>query len=49
MNNFLQGCSNYIFDEENMNWEKVKFVGFNTKIWGKKEKNPKNSILGARS
>jgi hypothetical protein len=51
MNNFLEGCSNYIFDEENINWEKVRFAGFITKFWGKKEKeiNPKNSMLGARS
>jgi hypothetical protein len=29
----------------------VKFAGFITKIWGKKEKekNPNNFILGARS
>jgi hypothetical protein len=28
--------------------KKVKFVGFITKFWGKKE-NPKNSMLGAHS
>jgi hypothetical protein len=29
----------------------VKFAGFITKFWGKKEKerNPKNFVLGARS
>jgi hypothetical protein len=29
----------------------VKFAGFVTKFWGKKEKerNPKNSMLGAQS
>ncbi len=51
MNDFLQGCSDYIFDEENIHSEKVKFAGFITKFRGKKEKerNPKTSMLGARS